>query len=174
MTRILKIAIVGRPNVGKSALFNRICKKNIAIVDEAEGITRDRIYVDADFFGTPFQLIDTGGIDARSKGDFNTHIKRQAEIAIEEADSIIMVVDIRCGMTTLDKEIADVLHRTNKPVCLAVNKVDNVDEEHKMYAFQKLAIPLMIPVSASQNWHIAELLEAAFKNLPREVPTEEG
>lgn len=167
MSEILKIAIVGRPNVGKSALFNRICKKNIAIVDEAEGITRDRIYADAEFFGTPFQLIDTGGIDPRSKGDFNSHIKRQAEIAIEEADSIIMVVDVRCGMTSLDKEIAEILHRTDKPVCLAINKVDNTEEQHLMYEFQKLGIPLMIPVSASQNWNLAELLDAAFTRLAR-------
>lgn len=166
--KIIKIAIVGRPNVGKSALFNRICKKNIAIVDEAEGITRDRLYIDADFFGTPFQLIDTGGIDARSKAEFNTHIKRQAEIAIEEADSLIMVVDSQVGLTSLDKEIADVLHRTKKPVCLAVNKVDNISQKHLMYDFQSLGISNMIPVSASQGWHIAELLEAAFNHLSKQ------
>lgn len=165
MSNLIKVAIVGRPNVGKSALFNRICKKNIAIVDEAEGITRDRIYADADYFGTPFQLIDTGGIDARSKGEFNSHIKRQAEIAIEEADSIIMVVDSRIGLTTLDKEIAEVLHKTHKPVCLAVNKIDNLSEEHLIYPFQSLGIPKMIAVSAAQGWHIAELLEAAFSNI---------
>lgn len=167
MSKLFKLAIVGRPNVGKSALFNRICKKNVAIVDEAEGITRDRLYVDADFFGTPFQLIDTGGIDARSKAQFNEHIKRQAEIAIEEADSLIMVVDSRIGITSLDKEIADILHRTHKPVCLAVNKVDNIEEQHVIYQFQSLGIPEMIAVSASQGWHIAELLEAAFSKLSR-------
>jgi len=169
MTKLIKVAIVGRPNVGKSALFNRICKKNIAIVDEAEGITRDRIYTDADFFGTPFQLIDTGGIDSRSKAEFNSHIKRQAEIAIEEADSLIMVVDAHIGLTTLDKEIAEVLHRTQKPVCLAVNKIDNTSQEHLMYAFQSLGIPHMIAVSAAQGWHIAELLEAAFERLPKNI-----
>lgn len=173
MTKLLKVAIVGRPNVGKSALFNRICKKNIAIVDEAEGITRDRLYANADFFGTPFQLIDTGGIDPRSKGDFNSHIKRQAEIAIEEADSLILVVDSQCGMTTLDKELAEVLHRTHKPVCLAVNKVDNTSQEDLVYAFQKLGIPLVVPVSAAQGWHIAELLEAAFSKLPKDPIEEE-
>lgn len=165
MPKLLKVAIVGRPNVGKSALFNRICKKNIAIVDEAEGITRDRIYVDTEFFGVPFQLIDTGGIDARSKAQFNEHIKQQAEIAIEEADSLIMVVDVHVGPTTLDKEIAQILHRTKKPVCLAVNKVDNISNEHMMYQFQTLGIPKMVAVSAAQGWHIAELLEAAFENV---------
>lgn len=167
MTNQIKVAIVGRPNVGKSALFNRICKKNIAIVDEAEGITRDRLYADADFFGVPFQLIDTGGIDARSKAQFNEHIKRQAEIAIEEADSLIMVVDAHIGVTTLDKEIAHVLHKTNKPVCLAVNKVDNISQDHLKYQFQNLGIPNMVSVSAAQGWHIAELLECAFEKLPR-------
>ncbi len=172
MTKLLKVAIVGRPNVGKSALFNRICKKNIAIVDEAEGITRDRIYANADFFGTPFQLIDTGGIDARSKEHFNSHIKRQAEIAIEEADSLILVVDGRCGLTTLDKELADVLHRTHKPICLAVNKIDNISQENLIYQFQSLGIPQITAVSAIQGWHIAELLEMAFSKLPK-GPTEE-
>lgn len=165
MAKLLKVAIVGRPNVGKSALFNRICKKNIAIVDEAEGITRDRLYVTADFFGIPFELIDTGGIDAHSKAQFNEHIKRQAEIAIEEADTLIMVVDAHIGITSLDKEIADVLHRTKKPVCLAVNKIDNLSQEHLMYDFQSLGITKMIAVSAAQGWHIAELLEAAFADI---------
>lgn len=169
MSKKLKVAIVGRPNVGKSALFNRICKRNIAIVDEAEGITRDRLYIDSDFFGLPFQLIDTGGIDARSKAQFNEHIKQQAEIAIEEADTLIMVVDAHIGITSLDKEIAEVLHRTKKPVCLAVNKVDNQSEEHLKYIFQSLAIEKMIAVSAAQGWHIAELLEAAFAAFPKTV-----
>jgi len=167
MPNLIKIAIVGRPNVGKSALFNRICKKNIAIVDEAEGITRDRLYADTDFFGTPFQVIDTGGIDARSKAEFNEHIKRQAEIAIEEADSLIMVVDVHSGPTVLDKEIAEILHRTNKPVCLAVNKIDNTSQEHMMFSFHSLGIKEMVSVSAAQGWHIAELLEAAFAKLSK-------
>jgi GTPase len=167
MSKPYTIAIIGRPNVGKSALFNRICKKNIAIVDEAEGVTRDRNYAPADFFGVAFQLIDTGGIDARSKAQFNEHILRQAEIAIEEADSIILVVDSRVGLTTLDKEIADLLHRTQKPVCLAVNKVDNTTEAHQIYSFQSLGITPMVAVSAAQGWHLAELLEAAFARLPK-------
>lgn len=168
MPKYLKLAIVGRPNVGKSALFNRICKKKIAIVDEAEGITRDRLYVEADFFGMPFMLIDTGGIDARSKTLFNEEVKRQAEIAIEEADTIVMVVDAHVGMTELDREIALILHRTKKPVCLAVNKVDNLSDEHLIYQFQNLGIENKIAVSAAQGWHIAELLEAAFKGFPKD------
>lgn len=165
--KLPKLAIVGRPNVGKSALFNRICKKKIAIVDEAEGITRDRIYSTSEIFGMPFEVIDTGGIDSRSKAMFNAQIKQQAEIAIEEADTIIMVVDSRVGISELDKEVARVLHRTKKPLCLAVNKIDNTNEEHLIYQFQSLGIKHMIPVSAAQNWHIAELLETAFESFDK-------
>lgn len=164
MSKLPKLAIVGRPNVGKSALFNRICKKKMAIVDEAEGITRDRLYADTDLFGFPFQVIDTGGIDARSKAVFNEQIKRQAEIAIEEADVIVMVVDSKIGITDLDSDIARILQRTKKPLTLAVNKIDEVRNEVKIYEFQSLGIPQMVAVSAAQGWHIAELLETAFSS----------
>lgn len=171
MNKLPKLAIVGRPNVGKSALFNRICQKRISIVDEAEGVTRDRLYAEAEFFGAPFEVIDTGGINPKSEALFNDHIKQQAEIAIEEADTLIMVVDGQLGLTALDEDVAKILHRTKKPVCLAVNKIDDVSQTHLMFDFQKLGIKKMVPVSASHNWHIAELLEAAFENL--EKPTEE-
>lgn len=165
MNRIPKLAIVGRPNVGKSALFNKICKRNIAIVDEAEGITRDRLYADADFFGKQIEIIDTGGIDPRSTAPFNELIKRQAEIAIEEADTIIMVVDSRTGLTPLDKEIAQVLLQCNKPLTLAVNKVDNFEDEAVIYNFASLGIQEKVAVSTTQSWHIAELLESAFSKI---------
>lgn len=167
MNRLPKLAIVGRPNVGKSALFNRICQKKIAIVDEAEGVTRDRLYGEGNLFGLAFQVIDTGGIDPRSKAAFNEHIKRQAEIAIEEADTIIMVVDAKAGVTVLDKEVASILLRTKKPVCLAVNKIDSPDKEELIYSFMSLGIKEIVPVSAAQNWQIAELLEKAFASIPR-------
>lgn len=162
MPQLPKLAVVGRPNVGKSALFNRICKKKIAIVDEAEGITRDRLYANADFFGMPFQVIDTGGINAHSKALFNEEVKRQAEIAIEEADVLVMVVDATIGITVLDIEIARILQRTKKPLVLAANKIDEVSNEHLMYQFTQLGIPSIVAVSAAQGWHIAEVLEAAF------------
>lgn len=168
MNRLPKLAIVGRPNVGKSALFNRVCKRKIAIVDEAEGVTRDRLYAESDVFGLQFQVIDTGGINARSKALFNEEVKRQAEIAIEEADTIIMVVDAHIGITTLDTEVAQILLRTKKPLCLAVNKIDDPSQEHMTYTFAKLGIPKMVAVSASHNWHIAELLETAFEGFPRD------
>lgn len=172
MSRLPKLAIVGRPNVGKSALFNRICKKKIAIVDEAEGITRDRIYTETEFFGFPFTLIDTGGIDPHSKAPFNEEIKRQAEIAIEEADSIVMVVDSRIGITELDAQIANILKKTDKPLCLAVNKIDDLYHESLLHQFYPLGIKKMISVSAVQGLHIAELLEAAFDRFPCPEPVE--
>lgn len=166
MTQLPKLAIVGRPNVGKSALFNRICKQKIAIVDEAEGITRDRLYAESDLFGFHFEVIDTGGINLRSKVDFNEEIKQQAEIAIEEADTIIQVVDAHIGVTELDKEVSKILLQTKKPVCLAVNKVDNLTQAALMHQFYSLGISRIIPVSAAQGWQIAELLEAAFEKIP--------
>src|SRR5215470_6922047 len=98
MSKKIKLALVGRPNVGKSALFNSICEKRIAIVDEAEGITRDRLYASADFFGKPFEVIDTGGINPHSRVAFQEEIRRQTEVAIEEADVLVMVVDITAGV----------------------------------------------------------------------------
>jgi GTPase len=163
-----KLAIVGRPNVGKSALFNRICKQRIAIVDEAEGVTRDRLYSKGDIFGFHFEVIDTGGINPRSKALFNEEIKRQAEIAIEEADVIIQVVDAQVGATDLDKEVARILLRTNKPVCLAINKIDDPSQINLAHQFHSLGIKRQVPVSASQNWHIAELLETAFETTSKE------
>src|SRR5208337_1139878 len=103
-----KIAIVGRPNVGKSALFNRICQKRISIVDEQEGITRDRLYAKTELFGRPFELIDTGGIDPSSSAPFNEEIKAQALFAVEEADAILFVVDGQVGPTQLDGEVAKI------------------------------------------------------------------
>lgn len=169
MSKLTKLAIVGRPNVGKSALFNRICNKKIAIVDEAEGVTRDRLYAKSDFFGFPFEVIDTGGIDPRSTALFNESVKRQAEIAIEEADTLIMVVDGQIGITELDQEVAHILLKTKKPVCLAVNKVDDHLHEDMVYPFHRLGITRIVGVSAVQNWHIAELLDLAFQDFSREV-----
>ena len=160
-----KIALVGRPNVGKSALFNRICKKRISIVDDTEGVTRDRIYAKADVFGQEILLIDTGGIDPHSNLPHNEEVKRQAEIAIEEADSIIMVVDARVGATSIDELVARLLLRSGKKVCLAVNKIDDHGQEHLMHQFYSLAIPNMIGVSAVQGYQIAELLEAATEGI---------
>lgn len=166
MAQLPKIAIIGRPNVGKSALFNRIIGKRIAIVDEAEGITRDRLAAKGDCFGRPFELIDTGGIDPHSDAPFNEQIKAQAELAILEADSLILVVDSHIGMTALDEEVAKLLLKAGKPVCVAVNKIDTVEQEIYLHPFHGLGIPKLIGVSALHGFQIAELVEASLEAIP--------
>jgi GTP-binding protein len=163
MSRLLKLAIVGRPNVGKSALFNAICGKKIAIVDAQEGVTRDRIYAETDFFGKAFELIDTAGLDSGAALPFHEEVRRQTEIAIQEADVLVMVVDSRAGVTTADEEVAKLLLRTKKPVCLAVNKIDDLRQVHALHQFHSLGISRMIAVSAVQRFQVAELLEFAFE-----------
>lgn len=171
----LKLALVGRPNVGKSALFNRICGKRISIVDEAEGTTRDRIYGETNFFGQPIEVIDTGGIDSRAGVTFGEEIKRQAEIAMEEADVVVMVVDGRAGVTLLDEQVARLLQRKKKAICLAVNKIDDLGKLEDVHEFYALGIEKVLPVSATQGYQIAELLEAALEGIERsEVYTEES
>jgi GTP-binding protein len=163
-----KIAIVGRPNVGKSALFNRICQKRLSIVDEQEGITRDRLYAKSELFGREFTLIDTGGIDPSGTVPFNKEIKEQAMFAVAEADVMILVVDGQVGTTVLDKEVARILLKSKKPVVLAVNKIDRSDQEGRMHEFQALGIGEIVPVSALQGYQIAELLEKALAHVPEE------
>lgn len=161
-----KIALVGRPNVGKSALFNRICQKRISIVDEQEGITRDRLYADGELFGRSFTLIDTGGIDTSETMPFNQEIRRQAQIAIAEADVIILVVDGQIGPHPLDEEVAKILLHSGKPVVVAVNKIDQSSEEIRIHQFHSLAVRDLMAVSAVQGYQIAELLEKALSFVP--------
>lgn len=161
-----KLAIVGRPNVGKSQLFNRILGKRVAIVDEAEGITRDRLYSKCEHFGKHFELIDTGGIDLYSEADFNKEIRQQAEIAIEEADSLILVVDSQVGITELDREVAQILLRSNKPLCLAVNKVDDECHISNIHSFHSLGIQKLWGVSAAHGYQVMELLDEATAGFP--------
>ena len=159
---VWKIAIVGRPNVGKSALFNRICKERIAIVDEMEGVTRDRIEKPVNFFDKNFTLIDTGGIDSTLKKDFNEEVRTQALRAIDEADSIIFVVDSSIGITTQDQEVAKILHKSQKPCVLAINKVDNMHGEEQTWPFIPLGFKKVVPVSATHGWQVEELIEEAL------------
>lgn len=162
---LYKLAIVGRANVGKSLLFNRICKKNISIVHEREGITRDRIYKTAFFDEKPFTAIDTAGLETNSKLSIEDEINIQTQIAIEEADVLVMVVDARVGLTNLDHRVAKNLLKTKKRVVLAVNKVDTDNLKDKVFAFQGLGFSNMIDVSAAQNSNIEELLELSFQGL---------
>lgn len=162
--------------MGKSALFNRICQKRISIVDEQEGITRDRLYAKADLFGRPFILIDTGGIDFSGTIPFAELVKKQAEIAIEEADAIVLVVDGQVGVSIYDEEVAKKLKRSKKPVFIAVNKIDRHGDDDKVHPFFSLGIKDVFGVSALQGMNIAELLEAALKTIveKEEPPIPEG
>jgi GTP-binding protein len=173
---MFKLAIVGRPNVGKSALFNRICKKRIAIVDSAEGVTRDRLYASAEAFGLPFEVIDTGGIDPQSEDAFQEEIRRQAQIAIQEADTLVMVVDSEVGITHLDEMLARLLLKTEKPLTLAINKIDDPSQKDRMYSFYRLGISKMVGVSAAHGFNIAELLETAWEGFkaPEQLEKQEG
>lgn len=160
-----KIAIVGRPNVGKSALFNRLVRKRLSIVHEEEGVTRDRLYGQADYCNTPFELIDTGGIDPRGKGDINAHIREQAAIAIQEADLLIQVVDGLVGPTQLDQELSRLLLQTDKPLALAVNKLDTWGIEARLHDFYSLGIEKMTPVSAVHGRGVYDLLESILEGV---------
>ena len=161
---LYKLAIVGRPNVGKSSLFNKICKKNISIVHEREGVTRDRIYSKAYFQKKPFIAIDTAGIDFNRNFSLEEQLNMQAQIAIAEADILIMVVDVKVGVTNLDKEVAKNLLKTEKKVILAINKVDIKDYREKVFEFQDLGIKEMVSISATQNYQIDTLLNRAFED----------
>lgn len=165
----LKLALVGRPNVGKSALFNRLCGKRISIVDDEEGTTRDRIYGEADVFGSPIDVIDTGGIALDPNLPFQEGIQRQVKMAIEEADSIVMVVDGQAGVMPADTYVAKLLLRAGKPVTLAVNKVDDLSHIDSTYAFYSLGFQKMVPISATHGLHLAELLEASLEGLALEA-----
>lgn len=162
MRRLKKIAIIGRPNVGKSALFNRIVGKRISIVDAKEGVTRDRIYGTSTLFGTPFELIDTGGLVPSKNLPFQTLVEQQTQVAIDEADAIIFVVDGQVGVTTLDEHVAKQIKPLGLPITLAVNKIDAPSQEFLLSSFYSLGIKSTVPVSAHHGLYIAELLESVL------------
>lgn len=161
------VAIVGRPNVGKSTLFNQIGKKRVSIVDDMPGVTRDRIYMDATWLDKEFTLIDTGGIEIYSNGNkILDEIKTQAQIAITEADVIIFVVDGRAGLTSADEDITKILRTSKKPIVVAVNKVDSVNLEPDIYEFYNLGLGTPIGISASNALNLGDLLDEVIKNFP--------
>lgn len=151
------ICLVGRPNTGKSTLFNRIVGKKVAIIEDAPGVTRDRIYSQAMYKDIPFYLIDTGGIDL-SDGDFNDEIRMQVEIGIDEADTIVFVVDAKDGLTTSDLLIRDMLKRQNKRVVVAINKIDNSISNDTVYEFYSLGFDEYVNISAEHGTGVNELL----------------
>lgn len=166
------VAIVGRPNVGKSTIFNRLAGERISIVEDTPGVTRDRIYARTEWLGHPFNLIDTGGIDIGDE-PFLTQITEQAEIAIEEADVIIFVVSVKEGVTDADEKVARILYRTDKPVVLAVNKVDNPELRADIYDFYSLGFGEPIPVAGTHGIGTGDLLDKIIKEFPKDTTNEE-
>ena len=167
------VAIVGRPNVGKSTLFNKLVGKRLSIVDDTPGVTRDRIYGKCEWLNREFTLIDTGGIEPRTDDTILAQMREQAMLAIDSADCIIFVTDMTTGVTANDADVADMLMKSGKPVVLAVNKDDNIGAPPpEFYEFYNLGLGDPISVSAVHGHGTGDLLEAVFKNLPPEEPEE--
>src|ERR1051325_9415774 len=167
------IAIVGRPNVGKSTLFNRLVGSRRAIVGDEPGITRDRLYGKGEWTGRAFRVVDTGGIIPEDKEFIPSEIFRQAKVALEEAASVIMVVDARTELTAPDMELARLLIRSGKPVFLAINKIDSDKQERLVDEFHRLGIKQGFPVSAVHGRGIDDLLDAVLEKVPGKTQNQE-
>ena len=168
------VAIVGRPNVGKSMLFNKLTGRRVSIVEDTPGVTRDRIYGDCEWCNRSFALVDTGGIEPGTENDMLKFMRRQAEIGIELADAIIMVVDVRSGVTAADQDVATMLRKSRKPVALAVNKCDSVGLVNPdVYEFYSLGIGDLFETSAVHGHGTGDLLDWVLENIPAEEEQEE-
>lgn len=173
MKKLPVVAIIGRPNVGKSSFFNFVTGKRISIVEDTPGVTRDRIYEKVEWRGRKFTMIDTGGLEVGSDDPILMQMRRQAETAAEIADVILFMVDLQSGLTAGDEEIATLLRKTGKPVIVAVNKADKVgDMPAEAYEFYNLGLGELYPVSAAHGLGIGEVLDALFELMPE--PPEEG
>ena len=160
------LAIIGRPNVGKSTLFNRLIGQRVAIVEDTPGVTRDRLYGEGEWLGQPFVVIDTGGILFGEDDPLIEQVRVQAQVAMHEADCILFLVDARDGLTPADEEVADLLRRGGKPTLLLVNKADNPKLwESQRAEFFALGLGEPIPISSIHGHNIAEVLEHAFEHL---------
>lgn len=162
------VAIVGRPNTGKSTFFNKICGKRISIVDDLPGVTRDRIYADAEWCGHAFTMVDTGGLDVKSEDTFQKSIKTQAQIAIDLAEVIVFIVDGMAGLVPADYEVAELLRKTKKPVVLVVNKLDKFEIENT-YDFYQLGLGEPYPISCAQSKGLGEVLDAIVQSFTFKV-----
>lgn len=165
------VAIVGRPNVGKSTFFNKMAGKRLSIVEDQPGVTRDRVYADAEWCGYSFTLIDTGGIEIHSEDQMWSHIRRQVELAVDIADVILYFVDGKTGILPDDYDVADYLRMSNKPIVLAVNKVDNASS-YGVYDFYDLGLGEPIPVSAENSLNLGDLLDEIISHFPERAETE--
>ena len=165
------VALVGRPNVGKSTLFNKIVGKRVSIIEDSPGVTRDRIYQEANYQNKKFYLVDTGGIDS-TKLDFNQEIKIQAEIAIEEADVVVFMVDGKEGLTANDLIVRDLLRKSKKKIIVAINKVDVKEAKNNLYDFYELGFDTYIPISSIHNTGFIELMDTITMNF-KEIAIEE-
>ncbi|MDU2665762.1 MAG: ribosome biogenesis GTPase Der, partial [Clostridium perfringens] len=157
------VAMVGRPNVGKSTLFNKLAGKRISIVQDTPGVTRDRVYAESEWLNRKFTMIDTGGIEPESSDIIVKQMRRQAQIAIEMADVIVFVVDGKEGLTAADQEVAQMLRKSKKPVVLVVNKIDRLALEENSYEFYNLGIGDPITISASQGLGLGDMLDEVVK-----------
>jgi len=167
------VAIIGRPNVGKSTLFNRLLKRRLAVVDGRPGITRDRNYAPCTWNGKSFYLVDTGGLLPSTKDELEKQVKAQAESAIDEADIILFLIDNKVGAQEIDLEIVKKLKRTNKKVLLVANKVDSEKEEPEAYPLVKLGLGDPYPVSATSGRNATELLDDISGLIPEVIPADE-
>lgn len=158
------VAVVGRPNVGKSTLFNKLAGKRISIVQDTPGVTRDRIYAEAEWLKYNFTIIDTGGIEPESSDVIISQMRRQAQIAVETADVIIFIVDGKEGLTDSDREVAQMLRKSSKPIVLVVNKIDHLKDESSIYEFYNLGIGDPISISASQGLGLGDMLDKVVEH----------
>ncbi len=163
------VAVVGRPNVGKSTLFNKMIGKRLSIVEDTPGVTRDRIYSKCEWRNRQFMVVDTGGIEPNTTDVILAQMRRQAELAIENADVIILVTDIRCGVTADDSDVANMLQKSGKPIILAVNKCDSIGEPPlELYEFYNLGLGDPFPISAAHGHGTGDMLDAVMEQLPSE------
>ncbi|MBE0480322.1 MAG: ribosome biogenesis GTPase Der [Dehalococcoidia bacterium] len=164
------VAVVGRPNVGKSTLFNRLAGERIAIVEDVPGTTRDRVYADISWGDREISIVDTGGLEPKPESSLRQEVQKQAEVAIREADAVIFMVDVLDGVTLPDLEVAETIRRSHKPVILAANKADNEERRQQAFQFHELGIGEPIAVSAFHGTGISDLMEAVMAVLPPRTP----